>query len=145
MIGFAVAGLLVSGTAFASEELAKKNNCTLCHQLDKKGMGPALKEIAAKYKNDAEGAKKIEGVIKNGSKAAWGENSVMAAQAQVSEADAQALAKWILSLAGDAAAPAAEKAGEPAAEKAAAPAEEKKPAAAEQKAKEHKEDKPAKK
>ncbi|WP_417912276.1 c-type cytochrome [Candidatus Electronema sp. TJ] len=135
MIGFAVAALLVSGTAFASEELAKKSNCTLCHQLDKKGMGPALKEIAAKYKSDAEGAKKIEGVIKNGSKAAWGENSVMAAQAQVSEADAQALAKWILSLAAEAAP----------AEKAAAPAEEKKPAAAEHKAKEHKEDKPAKK
>jgi cytochrome c len=126
IIGFSVACLLVSGAAFASEELAKKNNCTLCHQLDKKSMGPALKEIGAKYKADAEGAKKIEGVIKNGSKGAWGENSVMAAQAQVNEADAQALAKWILSLAedkaaDDKAAPAeaeaapAEKAAEPAA------------------------------
>lgn len=103
MISFAVACLLVSGTAFASQDLAKKNNCTLCHQMDQKGVGPALKEVAAKYKNDAEGAKKIEGVIKNGSKGAWGENSAMAAQAQVSEADAKALAKWILSLAGKAA------------------------------------------
>lgn len=124
IIGFSVACLLVSGAAFASEELAKKNNCTLCHQLDKKGMGPALKEIAAKYKADAEGAKKIEEAVKNGSKGAWGENSVMAAQAQVKEADAQVLAKWILSLAEDKvadekAAPAeaapAEKAAEPAA------------------------------
>ena len=108
IIGFAVAGLLVSGTAFASEELAKKSNCILCHQLDKKGMGPAMKEVAKKYKADADGAKKIEGVIKNGSKGAWGENSVMAAQAQVNEADAQALAKWILSLADDKAVPAEE-------------------------------------
>lgn len=131
MIGFAVACLLVSGAAFASEDLAKKNNCTLCHQLDKKGVGPALKEIAAKYKSDAEGAKKIEGVIKDGSKGAWGENSAMAAQAQVSEADANALAKWILSL-NHTAAPA---------EKAAAPAKEHKQTAPA--AKEHKQTAPA--
>lgn len=121
IIGFSVACLLVSGAAFASEELAKKNNCTLCHQLDKKSMGPALKEIGAKYKADAEGAKKIEGVIKSGSNAAWGKNSAMGPQPQVKEADAQALAKWILSLADDKAVPA---------EKAApAKKEEQKPAA----------------
>ncbi len=102
MVGFAVAALLVSGTAFASEELAKKNNCMGCHQLDKKGLGPSLKEIGAKYKSDADGAAKIEAALKNGSKGAWGENSVMMAQAQVNEADAKALAAWMLSLAGEA-------------------------------------------
>jgi cytochrome c len=129
IIGFAVAGLLVSGAAFASEELAKKSNCILCHQLDKKGMGPAMKEVAKKYKADADGAKKIEGVIKNGSKGAWGENSVMAAQAQVNEADAQALAKWILSLADDKAVP-AEKEQKPADKD--VPAEQAAPAAKEE-------------
>jgi cytochrome c len=141
MIGFVVAGLLVAGTAFASEELAKKSNCTLCHQLDQKGVGPALKEVAEKYKSDKEGAKKIEGVIKNGSKGAWGETSAMAAQAQVNEADAQALAKWILSLA-EKAAPAEKDAA--ATKKADAPAE-KKPAAKEHKSAASKEHKPAKK
>jgi len=103
VIGFAVACLLVSGSAFASEELAKKNNCAVCHQLDKKGMGPNMKEIGEKYKADAEGAAKIEKAIKEGSKNVWGATSVMAPQAQVNEADAKAIAAWILSLAGAAA------------------------------------------
>ena len=101
---FAVAAacLLVSGAAFASEELATKNNCTMCHKMDTKGVGPSMKDIAGKLKGDADGAKKIEDVIKNGSKGAWGENSMMAPQAAVSADDAKAIATWILSLAGDA-------------------------------------------
>jgi cytochrome c len=102
VIGFAVACLLVSGSAFASEELAKKNNCMGCHQLDKKAMGPSMKDIADKYKADAEGAKKIETAITKGSKDAWG-TMPMAAQANVSEADAKAIATWIMSLAAEAA------------------------------------------
>jgi cytochrome c len=102
VIGFAVACLLVSGSAFASEELAKKNNCMGCHQMDKKTIGPGLKEIAAKYKGDAEGAKTLETSILKGSKDKWG-TMPMAAQANVTEADAKALATWILSLAAEAA------------------------------------------
>ncbi len=108
VIGFAAAALLVSGTAFANEELVKKNNCMICHKVEEKAMGPAFKEVAAKYKKDAEGAKKIEGVLKNGSKNAWGENSMMPPQPAVSEADAKAIATWMLSLAKEEAAPAAE-------------------------------------
>lgn len=102
VLGFAVACLLVSGSAFASEELAKKNNCMGCHQLDKKGMGPSMKDIAGKYKADAEGAKKIASAIANGSKDAWG-TMPMAAQKNVSEADAKAIAEWIITLAAEAA------------------------------------------
>lgn len=102
VLGFAVACLLVSGSAFASEEVAKKNNCLTCHQIDKKGMGPSMKEIGAKYKADADGAKKIETAIKEGSKDAWGKMP-MAPQASVSADDAKAIATWILSLAGEAA------------------------------------------
>lgn len=102
ILGLAVACLLVSGSAFASEELAKKNNCMGCHQMDKKAMGPAFKEIAAKYKDDKEGAKKLETSIVKGSKDVWG-TMAMPAQASVSEADAKALATWILSLATEAA------------------------------------------
>lgn len=103
MMSFAVACLLVSGTAFASEELAKSNNCIGCHQVDGKAMGPSLKEIGAKYKADAEGAAKIEKSLKDGSKNVWGATSMMAPQAQVKAEDAKTLATWILSLAADAA------------------------------------------
>ena len=119
ILGCAVACLLVSGSAFASEELAKKNNCMTCHQLDKQGMGPSLQEIAAKYKDDAEGAKKIETAIKEGSKGATGEGKMMAPMANVTADDAKAIATWILSLA-----PAAPAEAAPA-EAPAAPAEKK--------------------
>lgn len=104
---FAVAAacLLVSGTAFASEELATKNNCIMCHKVAEKGVGPSMTDIAGKYKDDAEGAAKIEKAIKEGSQKAWGENSMMAPQAAVSADDAKAITTWILSLA---AAPAGE-------------------------------------
>ena len=42
--------LLFAGTASANEELAKKSACTACHAIDKKLVGPAYKEVAAKYK-----------------------------------------------------------------------------------------------
>jgi cytochrome c len=97
----AAACLLVAGTAFASEELFNKNNCALCHKPDAKAMGPSLKDMAGKYKDDADGAKKIQDAIKNGSKGAWGENSMMVPQAAVSDDDAKAIAAWIMSLAGE--------------------------------------------
>ena len=57
--GFAATGLLFAGAANASLELAQKNNCMACHAVDKKVVGPAYKEVAAKYKGD----KKAEAAI----------------------------------------------------------------------------------
>lgn len=103
VLGFAVACLLVSGSAFASEELAKKNNCLTCHQIDKAGIGPSMKDISTKYKGNAEGEAKIVAAITKGSKDATGPGKIMAPVANVSEADAKTIATWILSLAGEAA------------------------------------------
>ena len=48
---FAVAGALVAGAAQAQDVL-KAKGCLACHDVDKKKMGPSLKDIAAKYKDD---------------------------------------------------------------------------------------------
>ena len=48
----AASALLMVGTAQANADLAKANGCTNCHTVDKKLVGPALKDIAAKYKDD---------------------------------------------------------------------------------------------
>jgi cytochrome c len=101
LLGCAVACLLVSGSAFASEEVAKKNNCLTCHQLDKAGMGPSMKDIGTKYAADKEGENKIVTAIKDGSKNVTGEGKMMAPQASVSADDAKAIATWILSLAAE--------------------------------------------
>ena len=49
----AASALLMVGTAQANADLAKASGCTNCHTVDKKLVGPGLKEIAAKYKDDA--------------------------------------------------------------------------------------------
>lgn len=87
---------LSAAPAHASAELAAKNNCLACHDTDKKKVGPAFKDISAKYKGeqDAE-AKRVDSML-NGSKGKWGPVPMPAQQ--VSRADAQALSKWILSL-----------------------------------------------
>ena len=44
--------LVASPAAFASMDLAQKKNCLACHATDKKLVGPAYKDVAAKYAKD---------------------------------------------------------------------------------------------
>jgi cytochrome c len=95
---FAALGLAVAaGPAFANEELAKKNACTACHAVDKKLVGPAFKEVAAKYRNDPKAPAYLAEKVKKGSVGVWGQVP-MPPNTNVKDADVQALVKWILSL-----------------------------------------------
>ena len=84
-----------SSSAFAQADLAKSKNCMACHAIGSKLVGPAFKDVAAKYagQKDAEG-KLAAKVIKGGS-GAWGPVP-MPANPQVSDAEAHALVKWVL-------------------------------------------------
>src|SRR3954466_7105698 len=77
-------------------DLAKAKNCMACHAVGTKLVGPAYKDVAAKYagQKDAE-AKLVTKVIKGGS-GTWGAIP-RPANPQVSEADAKTLVKWVLS------------------------------------------------
>lgn len=98
LLMFAAMGLItVSGGAIASEQLAKAKNCLACHQTDKKLVGPSYKDIAAKYAKDGAAAGKMAKKIREGGVGAWGQIP-MPANPQVSEAEAQTLAKWVLSI-----------------------------------------------
>jgi cytochrome c len=88
--------ILCAGPALADEALAKKNLCMSCHSVDKKMMGPSFKEIAAKHKGDKAAETKLVDAINKGSKGVYGQIP-MPAQPKA-EADAPALAKWIMSL-----------------------------------------------
>jgi len=90
------AGLLASaGNAVASEALAKKYNCLTCHAMDKKVIGPAYVEVAAKYKGDAGAEAKLITKVKNGGAGAWGQVP-MPPNAAVPDADIKTLVKWVL-------------------------------------------------
>lgn len=93
----AFAGLVFSGSAMAQLELAKQKNCLACHSVDKKIVGPAYKDVAAKYASDAGAAARLSKKVREGGTGVWGKVP-MPANPKVSEAEADALVKWVLSL-----------------------------------------------
>jgi cytochrome c len=87
-----------SAPVFADQALATAKNCMACHAVDKKMVGPAYKDVAAKYKGDADAVKKLAVAIQKGStpgKGNWGPVP-MPANTQVNEAEATKLATWVL-------------------------------------------------
>jgi cytochrome c len=83
--------------AYADYALLQKNNCLACHYIDKRKYGPKLNEVALKYANDTNAKEKLAQKIKSGGSGVWGED-IMPPQPHVSNEDAIALAKYILSL-----------------------------------------------
>ncbi|MCM5680985.1 c-type cytochrome [Schlegelella sp. S2-27] len=78
-------------------QLLQKNACLACHANDVKLVGPAFKEVAARYAGRADRVEYLAGKIRGGAQGSWGAIP-MPAQTQLSEAEAQALAKWIANL-----------------------------------------------
>ena len=79
--------------------LAGKGNCLACHKIDSKLVGPAWKDVGAKYKGDAKAAATIAAHIKAGGSFGW-KFGVMPPRggSQLSDADVDSLAKFIASL-----------------------------------------------
>ncbi|MFK7964113.1 MAG: c-type cytochrome [Burkholderiaceae bacterium] len=90
------ASIFVSSPALADAAMAKAKNCTACHAVDKKLIGPAFKAVALKYKEDGGAAQRLAGIVRKGGVGVWGQIP-MPANPQVSEAEAASLVKWILS------------------------------------------------
>ena len=81
---------LTAGVASADQALAQKSACMSCHQLEKKVVGPALKDVAKKYKGDAKAEAHLVDVIKKGGKGVWG-TVPMPPHPQVTEDNAKKL------------------------------------------------------
>jgi cytochrome c len=84
-----------ASSAFASADLAKAKNCMACHSVTTKVVGPAYKDVAAKYAKDPGAAARLAQKIQKGSTGVWGPVP-MPPNPQVSEAEALTLAKWVL-------------------------------------------------
>lgn len=91
----AAAGIVIAGQAQADEALAKAKNCMSCHAVDKKLVGPAYKDVAAKYKGDAKAPAMLAAKIKAGGKGTWGE--IPMPPNNVTPEEASKLAAWVLS------------------------------------------------
>lgn len=77
--------------------LARQKNCMSCHSENRALLGPALRDIAAKYASRPDAQSYLARKIMEGSSGVWGPVP-MPANTQVSAAQAAALATWILSL-----------------------------------------------
>ncbi len=86
---------LMAGAASANADLSKAKNCTACHAVDKKLIGPAFKDIAAKYASDKDAVAKLSKKVREGGTGVWGQVP-MPANPQVSADEAATLAKWVL-------------------------------------------------
>jgi len=96
--GIAAAGLLLGTPVLADgQALATKYACMACHQVDKKVVGPALKEVAAKYKGDKTAEAKMIKKVKEGGSGVWG-TIPMPPNAQVPDADIKAIVQWVLAI-----------------------------------------------
>jgi cytochrome c len=91
---------LASIPALAADELAlaTKSACTACHAVDKKLVGPAYKDVAAKYRGDKGAEAKLIEKVKKGGTGVWGQIPMPPNSPTVKDEDIKTLVKWVLSM-----------------------------------------------
>ncbi|HWS73817.1 MAG TPA: c-type cytochrome [Quisquiliibacterium sp.] len=94
-LALAAAAAGIAAPAMANADLAKKYNCTACHAADKKMVGPSYKDVAAKYKGQADAVAKLSDKVKKGGSGVWGPVP-MPPNAAVPDADIKVLVEWVL-------------------------------------------------
>lgn len=96
----AAAALSVSTAAFAAGDgaaLFKQNNCAACHAAAGKSVGPAVADIAAKYKGDKGAQARLEAKTRNGGAGSFGAMPMPATARSVSDGDIKTMVAWVLS------------------------------------------------
>lgn len=97
--GLAVAGLMVAGNAMAVDMPADgKTKCAACHAIDKKSVGPAWNDVAAKYKGKADAEKTLVANITKGGQFGWKMGNMPAKGLGANDAQIASLAKFIVEL-----------------------------------------------
>ena len=93
----AAIGIAAAAPAFAQADLAQKKNCLACHAVDQKLIGPAYKDVAAKYKGQKDAAAKLAEKVQKGGVGVWGQIPMPANP--VTPEEAKSLVNWVLSMA----------------------------------------------
>lgn len=93
--------LAMGGAAHAAPDYAQvkdiltKNACLACHAVDKKLVGPAYQDVAAKHKGQADAAEVLTKHIRSGSSGVYGPIP-MPPNAGISDADIQTVVEWLI-------------------------------------------------
>jgi len=95
----ALPGLLALAASSASADdgkaLATRNQCMACHRVEGKLVGPPYKDVAAKYKGDAQALEKLSATVRKGSKGVWG-SMPMPPNSSISDDELKIIVAWIL-------------------------------------------------
>jgi cytochrome c len=99
----AAVAVMLTSQAFAAGKvdmaaglaLAQKSGCMGCHNVDKKIVGPAFKDVSAKYKGDKKAEDMLIAKVTKGGSGTWGAVA-MPANGKVLPADIKTLVTWVL-------------------------------------------------
>jgi cytochrome c len=80
----------------SADAMATKYGCLSCHKVDVKVVGPAFKDVAAKYRNDADALEKIKQQIRDGGSGKWGSVVMPPYKTLVNDEQAGILGHWIM-------------------------------------------------
>ena len=92
-----VAARFLSARGSQMQTLAIQRTCFTCHSVDNKIIGPAFRDVAAKYRNDPDAITKVVNQIQKGGGGKWGPIPMLPLGATVPPEERIALAEWIMS------------------------------------------------
>ena len=99
VMSLAVIGTLAAGSALAVDMPKEgKAKCGACHAIDRKMVGPAWKDVAAKYAGKADAEKTLVANITKGGAFGWKLGNMPAKGMGATDAEIQSLAKFIIGL-----------------------------------------------
>jgi len=85
------------GAIAAGGKLIEASDCTSCHRIDQKLVGPAYQDVAKKYENNDANVAMLTKKVISGGKGNWGEIP-MTPHPNLSEKDSETMVRYILSL-----------------------------------------------
>lgn len=81
------------------EAIVKKARCVACHAVDAKRVGPAYKDVAARYRGDAQAPALLFDKVRHGGSGNWGDVPMIPhGPDKISDEDLKAAIQWTLSL-----------------------------------------------
>jgi cytochrome c len=93
----AIAAATLASPAHASLELIKKARCISCHAVDAKRVGPAYRDVAEKYRGQADAPAVLFQKVRHGGTGNWGQIPMPPnGEDKISDADLKAVVQWIL-------------------------------------------------
>lgn len=93
----AIVAASLASPAHASLELIKKARCVSCHAVDAKRVGPAYRDVADKYRDQADAAAHLFEKVRHGGTGNWGQIPMPPnGDDKISDADLKSVIQWIL-------------------------------------------------